>query len=79
MKYLNKINNDGRLSNLAGRHNSIALGSSDAHGWLFFRCNELADKIYKNKEIMNSIKKSMILIRQNQLVCPFTLPTSPTF
>ncbi len=56
-RYLNKINNDGRLSNLIGKHKSINLGNADAHGWLFFRCKGMIDKINKNKDIINSIKK----------------------
>ena len=65
-KYLNKINNGGRLQNLTGKHKSINLGNADAHGWLFLRCKELADGINRNKEIINSIKKSMLVIRQNK-------------
>lgn len=64
--YLNKINNDGRLPNLTGKKGSTELGSADAHGWLFLRCNEIIEKIRKNKEIMNSIKESIRLIRQNK-------------
>lgn len=64
--YLNRINDDGRLPNLVGKHASINLGNADAHGWLFFRCSELVGKINKNREIINSIKKSMNSIKQNK-------------
>ena len=65
-KYLNRMNNDGRLPNLIGQHNSKNLGSADAHGWLFFRCKEIADGIEKNKQIINSIKNSIRLIKENK-------------
>ncbi|MBI3035252.1 hypothetical protein HYY71_02930 [Candidatus Woesearchaeota archaeon] len=65
-QYLNRITNDGRLANLAGSHEFVKLGNADAHGWLFLRCRELVDSINKNKEIINSIKKSMIDIKQNK-------------
>ena len=64
--YLNKINNDGRLQNLMGQHNSKNLGNADAHGWLFFRCNEVIKKINEDKEAINSIKKSIKIIKQNK-------------
>ena len=64
--YLDKINDDGRLPNLIGQHRSKALGSADAHGWLFFRCNEIIEKINRNKEVINSVKKSMNLIKNNK-------------
>ncbi|MBI2657675.1 hypothetical protein HYX08_03195 [Candidatus Woesearchaeota archaeon] len=62
--YLNKIGNDGRLPNLAGKHASISLGNADAHGWLFLRCNEFVREISKNKEIISSIKKSIATIKK---------------
>ncbi|MBI2659479.1 hypothetical protein HYX05_05270 [Candidatus Woesearchaeota archaeon] len=62
LEYLNKIENGGRLLNLAGQQNSKNLGSSDAHGWLFLRCREVIEKINRKKEIINSIKKSMKII-----------------
>lgn len=61
--YLAKIGNDGRLPNLSGKHKSEALGSADAHGWLFLRCSELVGKISKNKDIINSIKSSVRAIK----------------
>lgn len=64
--YLGGIGADGRLQNLAGNHKSAALGNADAHGWLFLRCNELAERISKSKEIINSIKKSIRLIKENK-------------
>ena len=64
--YLNNINDDGRLSNLARRHFSKNLGSADAHGWLFLRCNDIIKKINKDKEITNSIKKSIGIIKNNK-------------
>ena len=64
--YLNKINNDGRLANLSGKHDSVKLGCADAHGWLFFRCNEIIVNINKNKEVIASIKKSVYSIKQNK-------------
>ena len=63
--YLNKINDDGRLQNLVGQQNSKNLGNADAHGWLFLRCKEAIEKINKNKDIINLIKKSMKSIKQN--------------
>ena len=65
-RYLNKIDRDGRLPNLIGRHKSISLGSADAHGWLFLRCRELIEKINYHKETIGSIKKSMAAIRQTK-------------
>ena len=65
-EYLNEINNEGRLPNLAGKHPSLYLGNADAHGWLFLRCKEIIEKINNNKTIINSIKKSMKLIRNNK-------------
>ena len=65
-KYLNKINNDGRLKNLSGKHKSVDLGSTDAQGWLFFRCKEIINKIDEYKEIINEIKKSISIIKQNK-------------
>lgn len=65
-KYLNKTNQDGRLSNLVGQHKSISLGTADSNGWLFFRCNEIIEKINKNRAIINSIKKSIKIIKQNK-------------
>ena len=65
-RYLNIINEDGRLPNLAGSHKSINLGNADAHGWLFFRCAGIVDRINKNKEVINSIKKSVNLIKNNK-------------
>ena len=64
--YSNKINNDGRLQNLIGKHNSVGLGSADAHGWLFLRCKELIEKIDNSKDIITSIKKSIKVIKQNK-------------
>jgi len=64
--YLNKIGNDGRLPNLIGDNDSKALGSADAAGWLFLRCGDLAKKIERNKSIINSVKSSIRLIRQNK-------------
>ncbi len=64
--YLSKINDDGRLPNLIGQHRSKNLGTADAQGWLFFRCNEIIEKLNKNKEVINSIKKSMNLIKNNK-------------
>lgn len=64
--YLSGINNDGRLPNLIGKHDSTELGGADAHGWLFLRCNEMAGKIENKKEIINSIKESIRLIWQNK-------------
>ena len=64
-EYSNEINNEGRLPNLIGKHTSLNLGNADAHGWLFLRCKETVEKINKNKEIINSIKKSMKSIKQN--------------
>ena len=64
--YLSRINTDGRLANLAGMHDSKNLGCADAHGWLFFRCNELIGEINENKAVINSIKKSAHLIRQSK-------------
>lgn len=64
--YLNNINNDGRLSNLVGRHFSKNLGTADAHGWLFLRCKEIIENINRNKGIINSIKASMRQLKQNK-------------
>ena len=63
--YLNKVNNDGRLPNLILK-NFSKNNSADSHGWLFFRCNEIIQKINKNKDVINSIKDSMKLIKQNK-------------
>jgi len=65
-RYLNSINNNGRLLNPVGQHNSKNLGSADAHGWLFFRCKEIAECMEKNKQIINSIKNSIRLIKENK-------------
>ena len=65
-RYLNSINHNGRLPNLIGQHNSRNLGSADAHGWLFFRCKEIADGMEKNRQIINSIKASIKSIKQNK-------------
>src|SRR3989338_3963316 len=65
--YLKNINEDGRLPNLLGEHSSKSLGSADAIGWLFLRCSHLVDKINKDKETINSIKKSMYWIKQSRL------------
>ncbi len=65
--YLKSINDDGRLPNLIGEHSSKSLGSADAVGWLFLRCDHLIDKINKDKETINSIKKSMYWIKQSKL------------
>ena len=64
--YLDSIGGDGRLHNLAGKHESIKLGNTDSHGWLFFRCKEMAEKMNKNKEIINSIKSSINAIKQSK-------------
>ena len=65
-RYLNKISPDGRLPNLIGQHSSSALGNADAYGWLFFRCSESIEKINRSREVINSIKKSIIMIKQNK-------------
>lgn len=67
LKYLEMINDDGRLMNIIGQHSSKLLGSADAAGWLFLRCSHLIDKISKDKEAINSIKKSMYWIKQSKL------------
>ena len=64
--YLNKINEDGRLVNLSGKRDSAKLGCADANGWLFLRCNEIVEQINNNKDIIGSIKESMILLRQHR-------------
>ena len=56
---LNQIGNDGRLPNLSGKHPSASLGNADAHGWLFLRCNEIIEKISRDKEVISSIKSSI--------------------
>ncbi|MEK6892285.1 MAG: amylo-alpha-1,6-glucosidase, partial [Nanoarchaeota archaeon] len=66
LDYLNKIGNDGRLPNLIGHHDSKMPGSADAAGWLFARCSDLIKKIENNKSIINSIKSSIKLIKQNK-------------
>ena len=66
LDYLSKIENDGRLPNLTCHHDSKALGSADAAGWLFARCGDLVKKIENNKSITNSIKSSIKLIKQNR-------------
>ena len=65
--YLENINADGRLPNIVGERSSKSLGSADAIGWLFLRCGHLVDKINKDKETINSIKKSMHWIKQSRL------------
>lgn len=65
-RYLNKINSEGRLPNLSGKNIPVQLGNADSHGWLFFRCSELIDKISRNKEIINAIKRSMAVLRQGK-------------
>ena len=47
LQYLDSINNDGRLQTLTGKNlkNFFHLPSADAHGWLFFRCNEFIEKL----------------------------------
>lgn len=67
LSYLENINEDGRLPNLIGEHGSKALGSADAVGWLFLRCSHLVEKISKDKEAINSIKKSMYWIKQSKM------------
>ncbi len=51
--YLDKIESDGRLCKMA-----------DAHGWLFLRCSEIAERISLNKEAINSIKSSIMAVTQ---------------
>ncbi|MBI2558344.1 hypothetical protein HYW20_03400 [Candidatus Woesearchaeota archaeon] len=68
--YLTRINSDGRLPNLIGKHPLIDLGSADAHGWLFLRCKDMAEKINRNKQIINSIKSSMNVIKQSKNTSP---------
>ena len=65
-KHLNNISINGRLPNLANGGEKD-LESADSHGWLFLRSGELVKKIDANKEVINSIKKSVNLIRQNRL------------
>ncbi len=64
--YLGKINDEGRLPNLAGEHSSSSLGSADAHGWLFLRCSESARSINASREIINSIKNSIRSVMQSR-------------
>ena len=64
--YLGEIDDYGRLPNLIGEHAEWNLGSADSHGWLFFRCKEIIEEIAKNKRSINSIKKSLSIIRQNK-------------
>ncbi len=64
--YLSRINGDGRLNNLAGMHDSKNLVCADAHGWLFFRCKEMFDKIDEGRHAIHSIKESVHLIRQSK-------------
>ena len=64
--YLSKISEDGRLPNLAGEHKSQNSGNADGHGWLFLRCKDLTEKMNKNKEIINSIKKSIKIIKEDK-------------
>ncbi len=45
--YLDKIGDDGRLK------------GADSHGWLFLRCQELAEKISRDKKAINSIKEEL--------------------
>ncbi len=67
LNYLELITNDGRLPTLIGDHNSKSLESADSIGWIFLRCNHLVDKINRDKETINSIKKSMYWIKQSKL------------
>ena len=66
LDYISKIENDGRLPNLTGHHDSKMPGSADAAGWLFARCSDFVKKIENNKSIINSIKSSIKLIKQNK-------------
>ncbi len=65
-EYLNKIKNDGRLPNLFGEIDTYSISNADSHGWLFLRCNNIVNQINRNKDIINSIKKSISLMRQNK-------------
>ena len=65
--YLSMIGNDGRLPNLLGTAGSKSVGSADSAGWLFARCGNLIDKINKDRETINSIKKSMYWIKNSTL------------
>ena len=67
LSYLENINECGRLPNRIGEPSSKSLGSADAAGWLFLRCSQLVDKINRDKETINSIKKSMYWIKQSKL------------
>ena len=67
LNYLEMAGNDGRLPNLIGEHNSKSLGSADSIGWLFVRCTHLTEKINRDKETINSIKKSMHWIKGSRM------------
>lgn len=62
--YLNKISNEGRIPNLIGP--GAKKGSADAVGWLFLRCRDIIESINKNRSLINSIKDSMHVIKQNR-------------
>ena len=66
LNYLEMVKEDGRLPNI-WKPISNELVSADAAGWMFLRCNNLVDKINKDKETINSIKKSMYWIKQSKL------------
>lgn len=65
--YLDNIGYDGRLPNLTKKRTSRGLGSADAVGWLFFRCSDLIEKICKKKEILHSLRKSVIRIKSQNI------------
>ncbi len=65
LNYLEAIDDDGRLPNIACNENS--LGSADAIGWLFLRCCHIVDKINRSKETISSIKNSMYWVKQSKL------------
>ena len=52
--YLNRINSSGRLS------------GADSHGWLFFRCYELAENHKCLYEIESSLEKSLSFLQKSR-------------
>ena len=61
--YLSKIKKCGRLADAGSNPDSE---NADAIGWLFLRCNEIIRKINKNKDAINAIKKSVLILKQNK-------------
>ncbi|MBI1935404.1 hypothetical protein HYS31_03105 [Candidatus Woesearchaeota archaeon] len=69
-RFLQAVESDGRLQNFQASPKESRLGSADAAGWLFLRCNDAVERINRNKSIINSVKKSISSIKENGNASP---------